>query len=105
MRLSDYHVIKVIDETSGKERGLKVQETVKWHSESVDYIRSEIEKAEKNEEQVLVFSHHAPVIHLGSAQACEYHGDIEPAFCTDLTDLMKDSVVAWCYGHTQYVLF
>ena len=71
MSLRDYHVITV--ESEKGERGLTVKDTVGWFSEEVEFIRKEIEKAKENNEKVIIFTHHAPVINMGGTEPQFFH--------------------------------
>ena len=71
----------------------------KLHIESVNYIKSIIEKY-KGRYKIIVLSHHSPLLSNTSKSHLEsLHTNY--AFSSDQSSLMKD-VNLWVYGHTHY---
>ena len=69
------------------------------HKEAVFIDNQKKECLEKGIEMVVI-THHAPV--LGSVNP-KYNGDpFNPAFQSDLSELMGDPIKLWVYGHTHY---
>lgn len=91
-RMNDYSYIYC--QNGKKIQRLTPDVITKIHMKNVAYIKRKIAKAKKEKRKVVIFTHHKP-----------YLGDkcrgIQQAYETDLTSLMKNPVVLWCYGHTH----
>jgi Icc-related predicted phosphoesterase len=97
--LNDYHICTIND--NGSKRKLSVADTNKWHKEDVAYLTEEIQKAQENNENVVILTHHAPLTENTSAP--HFKGSQgNYAFATDLSSMMKHHVVLWLFGHTHY---
>lgn len=71
----------------------------KLHIESINYIKSIIEKF-KYTHRIIILSHHSPLLENTSKSHLEKL-DTNYAFSSDQTELMKD-VEFWLYGHTHF---
>lgn len=71
----------------------------KLHNESVNYIKSIIEKY-KGHYKIILLSHHSPLLSNTSKSHLEVL-DTNYAFSSDLSLLMKD-IDFWVYGHTHF---
>jgi len=82
--LNDYSTIEF-----GNEQ-LTPKITNQFHTEDVNWLRSEIEKGKTNNEPVIILTHHAP-----------YLTDEGWLDGTDLHELFNAPVAVWCFGHTH----
>jgi hypothetical protein len=108
--MNDYHLVSIRPkkETTGNScddlaprRKLTPDDTNRFHEEEVAWLEEQITKAETNNENVVILTHHAPL--LNGTSAPEF--DDSPnavAFATDLTRLMKKHVKLWLFGHTHF---
>lgn len=74
---------------------LQPEDTVKRFEESVDFIRFNLEM--NRESKCVVITHHAPSYE--SIDEEFKHSLLNPAYASDLTDLMRFEPVVWCHGH------
>ena len=65
--LPNHRAIK--QEPDGKK--LTVEDTIKFHIETTQFIEKEIEEARKKKEIVVILTHHSPLVDLGSS--CPNH--------------------------------
>jgi predicted phosphodiesterase len=97
--LNDYRCIQINEQ--GIKRTLQVQDTVKWHKQEVKWLQEQIELAEHNHENVVVLTHHAPLV--DGTCAPRFNGsEGNYAFSTDLKHVMKRNVMLWAFGHTHF---
>lgn len=96
MSLSDFRCIKNLDER------LNIQQYVQWHKEERLWLEEEISKAKQHGEKVVVMTHHAPVINLGSSDPQFFDSKSNSAFCSDLRYILGAPVEVWAYGHTHW---
>ena len=95
--MSDYHVI----DFSPEKRVLRARDTVRWHAESVAWLRSALAKYDRA--RTIVVTHHAPS---PRSEGPDHTGSpLQPAFVSDLNSLIEQSgVPLWIHGHTHYNL-
>jgi len=101
--LNDYKKVDVIDAETKKVRKLKIEDTDKYFEDGISFFEKEIKNAKENKESVVLISHHAP-LRKGTSDpkyAEDKHG-IQSAFASDLTDLLADPIIAFCFGHTHW---
>jgi len=98
MSMSDFRVIKL---SPNKTDTLTAKEFVKYHLEDLEFLKVEIEKAKKNNEKVVVMTHHAP-LRFACGDPSYDKSPSNHGFCTDLTYLFGPPVVLWAYGHTHW---
>lgn len=101
--MNDYRRIEV--EENGTTRLLSTRDTMAWHKEQLDWIKSEIELSRKKNQPVIVMTHHAPLVRFGVTNPGFWESsepEINSAFCTDLSGMFGSPVVAWLYGHTHW---
>lgn len=68
------------------------------HNKSVGWLTSQLKRCTEENTPCIVLSHHCPIDSIESAG--KYYGtDLNHAYCTDLTGLIKKPIIAWCYGH------
>jgi predicted phosphodiesterase len=99
--LNDYHLIRVQDPITGESKKLSVEQTVGWFQDEVKWLREQISLAKQNDERVVIFTHHAPLIK-GTSHPRFDGSSANCAFSSDLDDMMGDPVDLWCFGHTHY---
>jgi len=97
--LNDFRMIKISDDPV---KLLDAQEFVKWHLEDLNWLKDEVEKAKKNNEQVIVLTHHAPLVDIGTSDPQFFGKPSNSAFCTDLKYLLGKPIKCWAYGHTHW---
>jgi len=108
MHLNDYK--KIFTEMEDPDHKYKVpqkinitvSDTTNWHLEELAWIKSEIELAKKNNEKIIILTHHSPVVNLGCSNPEYWGGDASEAFSTDLRKLFGGNVTVWAYGHTHW---
>jgi predicted phosphodiesterase len=71
------------------------------HCKSVAYIKSEIARARERNKQLIIVTHHAPIIH-GTSNPAHDRSLIKSAYASDLAHLFGPPVFAWCHGHTHH---
>eukprot|EP01080_Neovahlkampfia_damariscottae_P006147 gene6147-10154_t len=98
-RINDYNHIKIEPNSENK---ITVDETIKWHEESLEFIKREIEESKKSDQKCIILTHHAPLKDLGSSEPTFYGSGTNEGFCTDLRYLMGDPILLWAYGHTHW---
>lgn len=92
-RMNDYRLIHLSE--NGKTRNLKPQDTIRWHKESVEWLKKEIEGAKSRGEKVVILTHHCPLWELGCSAAHDYGVGCYSAFCSNLHRLFGPPVVYW----------
>ncbi len=96
-RIRDYKRIEAGGET------LTPQLTNELHSISLLWLEDQIESALNHDQQVIVISHHAPLMNYTSAPKYESKGLIARyGYANDLSHLMKKPICAWIFGHTHW---
>jgi len=88
-KINDYNYIQDFD----------IETCNKLHIESVNFIKTTIEKYKKYY-KIIVLTHHSPLLQNTSDEKFEKL-ETNYAFSSDQSILMKD-VYAWVYGHTHY---
>ena len=92
--MNDYSTIHINrDYPNGFATVLTVSDTVQLHSESVSWLKSEIESAKTRGEKVTILTHHSPS-RLG-LDPREANSLVKHAYYTDLEHLMGENVNAW----------
>jgi len=100
-KLNDYRYIK-IKEGDDEPRVITPDDTNKWFEAESKFIKSEIAKAKEENQQVIVLTHHAPVIGMGCSNPDFWNSLTNHAFGTNLRELFGSPVSLWCYGHTHW---
>ncbi|KAH3767937.1 Ser/Thr protein phosphatase [Pelomyxa schiedti] len=95
--MTDYRLI-----TKENNEKITCHDINSWHTEDVTFIKREILHAQLAHEQLIVLTHHAPVINLCSTQGLHYNTKLIHGLCTDHRDLLGSPVSAWLYGHTHW---
>jgi predicted phosphodiesterase len=93
--MNDYAVIEV----RAQNRSLRARDTLKMHTHSVKWLKSEL--AKHDPARTLVVTHHGP----SPRSIPPYHAGspLNPAFASDLEELVQSSrVPLWIHGHTHY---
>lgn len=101
--MSDYRQIEVVE--GSNKRKLTVHDTLSWHKTQLRFIKEEIAKSKKNNQPVIVMTHHAPLMRFGVTNPGYWESpdaDVGSAFASDLSGLLSTPVVAWLYGHTHW---
>lgn len=101
LMMNDYRRIKIRGENDENERPLHARDTVEMHKGDVEFLTEEIQKAESNNENVLILTHHAPSFFNTVAKRHE-NSMVRTAFATDLESLMRQCVKCWVFGHSHY---
>jgi predicted phosphodiesterase len=71
------------------------------HRKAVEFLRREILRASADGKRLVVVTHHAPYERRTSNP--KYAGSsLSSAFATDLSDLLREPVAIWAFGHTHY---
>jgi predicted phosphodiesterase len=77
------------------------QDTARFHSKSMDYIRKTIDKYKKLHPgiKIIIMTHHAPSLRSVSSGNKNY--DLIPAYVSKLDDFILDNpeIKLWCHGH------
>lgn len=76
--------------------------TNQWHNEELEWLKSELQRAQDDRVKVLVLTHHVPT--RGNASACisPYpDGPVTDAFSTSLEELLRPPIACWLFGHTH----
>jgi len=78
-----------------------IEENNHKHFKAVQFLKKELQRANKDGKRLVVVTHHAPYLRNTSRE--EHRGSkLSSAFATDLTPLITYPVVAWAYGHTHH---
>jgi hypothetical protein len=107
-RLNDYYQIKKINKNLDNPRKIipiEPEDTMRLHEFAVRWLFYKITgnapgiAYEKPcDLRTVVLTHHCP-LDMEEVSQQYYLSDINSAFCTDLSALMRAPVYAWCYGH------
>lgn len=92
--MNDYQYIYTID--GKKIRNINATDIANKHLKNYKYIRSQILKAKKANQKVIILTHHKPYLSPTYNPA-----SLDVAYESDLSTLMKAPVVLWGYGHTH----
>ena len=86
-----------------KPRLLEVRDTKNWHALAVEGLLAAAADATRRKLNLLVLTHHAPLMRGTSAPEHE-GGALQSGFATDLSHVMakERSICAWAYGHTHF---
>lgn len=101
--MNDYRRITVVE--NGTTRNLSPDDTMKWHIEQLQYLKTEVELSKKKNQPVLIMTHHAPLVRFGVTNPGLWESaepEINSAFCTDLSGMFGSPIVGWLYGHTHW---
>lgn len=74
------------------------------HAKEAAWLREQMHESgqEKPSRQLLVATHHAPVVE-GTSRPADCHNPWTPAFATDLLDQRGwEGIKIWAFGHTHY---
>eukprot|EP01102_Stenamoeba_stenopodia_P018115 TRINITY_DN6603_c0_g1_i2.p2 TRINITY_DN6603_c0_g1~~TRINITY_DN6603_c0_g1_i2.p2 ORF type:complete len:183 (-),score=30.88 TRINITY_DN6603_c0_g1_i2:15-563(-) len=100
MCLNDYHVISIV-QPNEKKRNLQVKDTVAFFQDELQYIKDQIEEAKRENQRVVVLTHHTPLMK-GTSHP-QYDGSsTNCAFSTDLSSILGPPIALWCFGHTHF---
>lgn len=92
--MNDYQYCYVSE--GKKVRRINATDIANKHLKNYKYIRSQITKARKAGQKVIILTHHKPYL------SPTYNAEsLDVAYESDLTSLMKSPVVLWGYGHTH----
>lgn len=76
--------------------------TNKWHTNHVNWIREQLNKIKDTWKKIIILTHHAPVIDVTiHPEQCQNNTQLSEIYCTDLSDLLVDPIICWCFGHTH----
>mmetsp|Transcript_19896 Transcript_19896/g.27798 ORF Transcript_19896/g.27798 Transcript_19896/m.27798 type:complete len:294 (+) Transcript_19896:38-919(+) len=112
--VNDYKKITILDPPENpnttecaqpQARRITVADTVKWHMEELSWIKTNIAEAVKNNQKVVVITHHAPLtkgVNPPEYEADNGHSIINQAFVNNLRSMMGEPILCWCFGHTHY---
>lgn len=92
--MNDYRYVYVSD--NNKVRKITSNEIAELHLKNYKYIKSQINKAKKAGQKVIVLTHHKPYL-----SATYNPTGLDPAYESDLSALFDAPVVLWGYGHTH----
>ncbi len=93
--MNDFVNCYITDPETKKVRLLNAKDVTAMHLKNVKYIKKHIDSAPKNS-RVVVLTHHKPY------NDSSYNiKSIDPAYSSDLLDIIKKPVVLWGYGHTH----
>jgi len=97
--MNDYRLIRIAERKLLEPRRITVQDTVQWHKEEVEWLKSEIDLSMDNpNETVCVLTHHSPIVK-GTVLPSE--DSISCGMASDVSHVMKPCVTFWGFGHTH----
>eukprot|EP00475_Leptophrys_vorax_P015468 TRINITY_DN21804_c0_g1_i1.p1 TRINITY_DN21804_c0_g1~~TRINITY_DN21804_c0_g1_i1.p1 ORF type:complete len:577 (-),score=163.37 TRINITY_DN21804_c0_g1_i1:64-1794(-) len=103
--VSDYKRIRVPNNDSlfSSARSLTVKDSRAWHKVDVQFIEWQCKQAEKCGQDVVLVSHHGPLLE-GTSAPSNANSPISSAFSSDLSSLMQNTrcIKAWIFGHTHH---
>jgi 3',5'-cyclic AMP phosphodiesterase CpdA len=92
--MNDYQYIYIEDVE--RIRKISANDIANLHLKNYKYIKSQISKAKKLGQKVIILTHHKPYL------SEDYDPTkLDVAYESDLTALMQPPVVLWGYGHTH----
>lgn len=99
--ISDFHVVvsEVDAPGSGVKRLIIPDTMAAWHARDRAWLDREIAQAELESRKVVVVTHFLP--HPVCVAPKYFGSTLNPYFCTDCGDLMREPVKAWLHGHTH----
>lgn len=83
-------------------RKITPTDTTTWFEQDVKWIQEEIEDARAKGEQLIIATHHAPVMDCGNSDGEYEVRSMAHAFCSSLSHLFGDPVTHWLFGHTHW---
>jgi hypothetical protein len=93
--MNDYRYVYT-SEGNAKPRLITATDIANTHLKCYKYIKTQITKAKKNGQRVIVLTHHKPYV------APTYDATtLDAAYESDLAALFEPPVVLWGYGHTH----
>ncbi|KAF0973199.1 hypothetical protein FDP41_008406 [Naegleria fowleri] len=102
--ISDYMYITIQKGEEETAQKLTVQDTNQFHRDDVEWLVEELEKCKENGEEVVILTHHAPLIS-GTSHPRHNSSIYCSAFSTNLQFIMdkfSDEIKVWGFGHTHY---
>lgn len=99
--MNDYRVIK--NDHSGFRR-LKIEDTIKRHHESMDFIELSVANA-PSDKKIVVITHHSPS-YLSIVDKYKDEYEMNGGYHSDLSKFILDNpqILLWTHGHTHEVL-
>lgn len=80
-----------------------IDSACKMYKQNLEWLEKELECAKQDGVDVIVLTHHVPLLSLGSP---EYqYSEVRSAFASNLKPLIlryTDQIKVWCYGHDHY---
>ncbi len=92
--MNDYQYVYTLD--GKKVRKVTSNDIAALHMKNYKYIKTQINKAKKAGQKVIILTHHKPYISESYNPA-----SLDPAYESDLSMLLVEPVVLWAYGHTH----
>ena len=84
-------------------RNWSIEHQHQEHDYDVTFIKREIQKAEDENKQLIIITHHAPYIHNVQHPIYEHNNTMSSAFLVDMSFLFSSpSIHTWVFGHTHY---
>jgi predicted phosphodiesterase len=71
------------------------------HFQNVEFIKSEIEKANNSDKKLVVISHHIPSLELILEKYKIKYPSYISHFASDLDKIINDPIKVWCSGHSH----
>jgi hypothetical protein len=73
------------------------------HEYDVSFIKREVTRAENENKQLIIITHHAPYTHNVQPPIYEHNNTLSSAFLVDMSFLFSNPVIhTWVFGHTHY---
>ena len=72
-----------------------------WHQQDLAFIKSELKQAKTNNQEVVVLTHHCPLIN-GTSHPMFLDSPSNCAFASDLAYLFNPNLRYWLCGHTHF---
>ena len=82
-------------------RLLRTHDAMAWHRYDLQFLEEQVDIAERNREEMVIITHHAPSFN-GTSHRCHSNSKMSTAFATDLERLCQPHVKAWIFGHTHF---
>jgi len=93
--VNDYRRIKIGQES------LSVAITNQWHKENVEWLKKELEEIQSSKSNVIIATHHAPLLDDGCAHPDLFDWEVKHMLGTNL-NLFQPCISSWIYGHTHW---
>ena len=74
-------------------RKFKLSDMICLHNNAVKFLKKSIVKAKKDNVKLIVLTHHKPYI--------SNKENYSPLYEVDMTKIITDPIILWCYGHTH----